>query len=170
MYQHNPAKLFSVIQYHNYRKEHFLHIIGVFSDKKQAEEVFNSETIAFSEACKFMRDKTQIETIRVNNSLSLKIAHILDDEEAEWMVFALQEIETALKSDCLDLTIHYEFPSWVLVAYGEKSQPTICLIVEISASVESKEKLDFFTKNKLDRKGEVKLTCIKEKNYKFMSW
>ena len=115
-------KLWAVLQYHNYRKEHFGKVLGVFSKLDLAESHINSSTTDYMKTC-FNKN---CEIIKSNE----KTIVILNDdgEESEWMIFKIDEIEATFDTSlpiCIEL--QYEFPKWVI----SSSQPTNCYIKNV---------------------------------------
>lgn len=109
-------ELHCIIQYHNYRKEHFGKLIGVFNDRTATINIFNKtveiyEKTCFSKNCKIINYDT-------NNDDIIKIILLKEDpDDIELMIFKIQTIKKNIEINnekTYNIYLYYEFPVWVL--------------------------------------------------------
>lgn len=162
--------MYTVLQYHNYRKEHFVRLVGVFSNEEEAEKVWINETEEHAHS------KYPVDEDETFNGIKLKIVRFYDsDDESEWMIFAFQEFlcQSKVDTEYVEVLVRYSFPIWVT----ENSDPTVCEVIDISASSEKKANISASIEKKANisfgsiiSTGEVTLVSEKDKNNKHEKW
>lgn len=161
-------KIYCIIQYHNYRKEHFGKLIGVFTNKNRSITIFNKNVEQYKKTC-FSKD-AKIVIYNTKNNNIVKIVILKDDpDDMELMIFKLQIIKKIDKTykindnKIYNICLYYEIPIWVL-----NIKPTICNVLDIKENIFNNIESVEFNSDKGNIKNKIILFSKLNKEYKYL--
>lgn len=158
-------ELHCVIQYHNYRKEHFGKLIGVFTNRNTSITIFNKNVDQYKKTC-FSKDAKIINYNTKNNDI-IKIIVLEDDpDDMELMIFKLQtikKIEKINEEKIYNIYLYYEIPICVL-----NINPAICNVLDINENISNNIENVNFNFDEEKPKNNIILFSKLNKEYKYL--